>query len=932
MAEDKSRFSKALDWLNAPTDARVRREAQQKGLIVNQTEYSYLNQAVFGYNTTSGYFDHKVLKEIGDGTGNSAVIACLSVLATAFAEPGLLVSERNSEGDYKQNMNHPVARLWRRPNPYMTNQLLANYIVTSLNAHGDAFIYKNRNARGEVVELVPLMPHTVLAKGNENELITHYNYQPQGGIQGDDVVKIKKEDMVHLRQNVDPNDMRKGLAPLRGVLREIAGDEAAGQYTAALLHNMAVPGVILSPRDDAMGGPTREEAEAIAEMYKQKFGGKNRGAPMVLSGAMNVEVVSFSPDQMKLSELRRIPEERVSAVLGVPAVLAGLGAGLDSATYSNTKELREFFTESKMVPMWNMVAQELTHQLLRPEFGGDDNEYCEYDVNSVRALADDKDNLYKRMNTAVQGGWVTIGEARKVVGLDADDRHDVYLRPLNMIQVTEDGSPLLNDTPNEEPAKPEENNDDEESKAVLDTVGAVVDTTREPVRILTPNYMQEEKYIAEMPNGSYCVISHDDGEIIKCFKTREEAERFLNNKKSGAIEEIKVSLEEAEVMYERGDNLYSPEEKAAMGKDIFDNPGEAVARSKEIGCAIGSHTHEVDGKNVFMPCKTHEEYEEAIKGDKAPKKITNFPKSGDNQKTSLSNSQHPQFPYGYVKDLKENWPEIWRRAGTGGNPPTSFTGNDAFNRWTAYKGGDRSESVLNWVKRRERFMNRHKKNNRLNGIIAVMKWGGVTAGGVSQMKSVVNDYKKVIRERRKKSLDYAEEYLMKAVSDRVRKSLQKKVEDHNKKNPKHRATLRMLIAVFNRGVGAYRTNPGSVRGNVTSADQWAMARVNGFLRALRTGKFRRKPYDQDLLPSSHPLSSKKSGTKAESVRVGQAVSWSVNKDPDPPSIVHGIVTSVNNDEATMQVWARLENGDHQKTDRKVTMPISKLRIISDFRQ
>jgi len=201
------------------------------------------------------------------------------------------------------------------------------------------------------------------------------------------------------------------------------------------------------------------------------------------------------------------------------------------------------------------------------------------------------------------------------------------------------------------------------------------------------------------------------------------------------------------------------------------------------------------------------------------------------------------------------------------------------------------------------------------------------------MKSVVNEYKKVVRERRKKSLDIAEDILMKQLSARVRKALQKKVEDHNKKNPKHRATLRMLSAVFRRGVGAYRTSPGSVRGNVTSADQWAMARVNGFLRALRTGKFRRKPYDQDLLPSSHPLSSKKSGNKAESVRVGQAVSWSINKDPDPPSVVHGIVTSVNgkDKEATMEVWARLENGDHKKTDRKVTMPISKLRIISDFR-
>ena len=576
-----------------------------------------------------------------------------------------------------------------------------------------------------------------------------------------------------------------------------------------------------------------------------------------------------------------------------------------------------------------MVASDLTHQLLRPEFGGNDNQYCEFDVDNVRALAVDKDNLYKRMNTAVQGGWVTIGEARKVVGLEADDRHDVYLRPLNMIQVTEDGSPLLNDQAESEPAK-----DDDESKATLTTIGLPPEVEREDEVVLTPTYLNEEKYIAEMPNGAFCVISHEDGEILKCFDTRAEAEAFLN-KKHGKIREIKVSLEEAETMYERGDNLYSPEEKIALAKDVFDNPGEAMERAKELGCAIGVHTHEVNGKEAFMPCKTHEEYEEAVKGDKAPKKITNFPRSGDNQKISLSNSQHPQFPgYAYVKDLKENWPEIWRRAGTGGNPPTSFTGNDAFNKWTAYKGGDRSESTLNWVKRRERFMNRHKKNNRLNGIIAVMKWGGVTAGGVSQMKSVVNDYKKVVRERRKKSLDIAEDIMMKQLSERVRKALQKKVEDHNKKNPKHRATLRMLSAVFRRGVGAYRTSPGSVRGNVTSADQWAMARVNGFLRALRTGKFRRKPYDQDLLPSSHPLSSKKSGNKAESVRVGQAVSWSINKDPDPPSVVHGIVTSVNSrdKEATMEVWARLENGDHKKTDRRVTMPISKLRIISDFRQ
>ena len=95
------------------------------------------------------------------------------------------------------------------------------------------------------------------------------------------------------------------------------------------------------------------------------------------------------------------------------------------------------------------------------------------------------------------------------------------------------------------------------------------------------------------------------------------------------------------------------------------------------------------------------------------------------------------------------------------------------------------------------------------------------------------------------------------VSARIRKILEKKVKDHNDSDPRYRATLRMLIACFNRGVGAYNTNPSSVRPTVTSSDQWALARVNGLLYALRNGKFKRKPYDTDLLPSNHPLSSKK---------------------------------------------------------------------------
>ena len=51
------------------------------------------------------------------------------------------------------------------------------------------------------------------------------------------------------------------------------------------------------------------------------------------------------------------------------------------------------------------------------------------------------------------------------------------------------------------------------------------------------------------------------------------------------------------------------DEKREIRKDVFDNPAEASARAKEIGC-VGIHSHDEDGNKVFMPCKTHDEYTE----------------------------------------------------------------------------------------------------------------------------------------------------------------------------------------------------------------------------------------------------------------------------------------------------------------------------------
>ena len=95
-------------------------------------------------------------------------------------------------------------------------------------------------------------------------------------------------------------------------------------------------------------------------------------------------------------------------------------------------------------------------------------------------------------------------------------------------------------------------------------------------------------------------------------------------------------------------------------------------------------------------------------------------------------------------------------------------------------------------------------------------------------------------------------------SARVEKALKKKADDHNASvtSPSKKTSLRTLKVVFKRGVGAYRTNPQSVRPSVSSEDQWAYARVNSYLYALKNGKFRSGKHDTDLLPEGHPMSSK----------------------------------------------------------------------------
>ncbi len=144
--------------------------------------------------------------------------------------------------------------------------------------------------------------------------------------------------------------------------------------------------------------------------------------------------MAFSPQELDYKGLRRLPEERISAVLGVPAILAGLGAGLDRATYSNAGELREFFTEQTLAPLWRRMAAECTLQL-GTDFALTPSQQVAFDIGQVRALQADEDALFDRWVKAVQAGTATVADFRRAVGLETTEADDVYLRPVSQLEV-----------------------------------------------------------------------------------------------------------------------------------------------------------------------------------------------------------------------------------------------------------------------------------------------------------------------------------------------------------------------------------------------------------------------------------------------------------------------------------------------------------------
>ena len=271
----------------------------------------------------------------GNGLENSIVVAAVFWIMRNFPEAPMVIGkddENNKTGQghsgFNFTNNHPLIKLINKPNKFYSGNLLWAATLTDLTLAGNAYWIKVRNKKGDVVELWYVYQAIMEPIGSPTEYISHYMYYPSGS--GRAGIRYETDDVVHFRFGMDPKNIIKGLSPLASLLREIYTDDEASNFSASIVTNLGVPGVIITPSTLGGNGYSIEtDADTIKKDFINKTIGDKRGEPIIFTSPTDVKQIAWSPQQMDLTAIRRIPEERVSAVLGIPAMVLGLGAGLE---------------------------------------------------------------------------------------------------------------------------------------------------------------------------------------------------------------------------------------------------------------------------------------------------------------------------------------------------------------------------------------------------------------------------------------------------------------------------------------------------------------------------------------------------------------------------------------------------------------------------
>jgi HK97 family phage portal protein len=351
----------------------------------------------------------------------SAVYACCRVITEDLGKLPLKVQVETKNGEKRTAYEHPLYRvLYRRPNEWQTSMewRMTMALHALLGRGGYSLI--NRSATGEVLELIPLLPHTVIPRQDINWNVTYDVTDAKGKI-----VTLQR-DQVHVLHGLSWNGFTALDLVVQG--REAIGLAMATEETQARMHsNGAKPGGLLS----TTAVLTKDQIDRIKEQFAASYSGvQNAFRTLVLDNGLKFEPWMMTGVDGQHLETRKHQVEEICRMFRVFPQM--IGAASATPTYASAESFFGAHVIHTLMPWVTLWEQAMLRDL-----------FTEAEVNAgyeakfqiqalLRGSAEQRAAFYESAINPARGGWMTRNEARRLEDLNPISGLDNILTPLNM--------------------------------------------------------------------------------------------------------------------------------------------------------------------------------------------------------------------------------------------------------------------------------------------------------------------------------------------------------------------------------------------------------------------------------------------------------------------------------------------------------------------
>ncbi|HBZ1170674.1 TPA: phage portal protein [Klebsiella pneumoniae] len=346
----------------------------------------------------------------------SAVWACVRLLSESISTLPLKIYERQADGSRKLAQNNPAYQiLCRRPNPEMTPSRFMLMIVASVCLRGNAFVEK-LYIGSKLVSLVPLLPQNMVVKRLDSGKL-QYTYTDNG------VQRIIPVDrMMHIRGF--------GLDGVCGMMPTMAGVDVFGaamavdEAAAKIFENGLQSTGFLSSKTALNEG----QRERLRKALQNFIGSKNAGKLMVLENELTYQNVTMNPEAAQLLESRSFSIEEICRWFRVPPFMVG-HTTKQSSWASSLEGMNMLFLTHTLRPLLVNIEQEISRCLLN----SDEDLFAEFSVEGL--LRADSAGRAAYYTSALQNGWMSRNDVRRLENMPPIEGGDIYTVQLNLTQL-----------------------------------------------------------------------------------------------------------------------------------------------------------------------------------------------------------------------------------------------------------------------------------------------------------------------------------------------------------------------------------------------------------------------------------------------------------------------------------------------------------------